>query len=455
MSLTLNFTPNPPGGFTWRGPWSIVTAYLPNDVVNRSADSFINILANIGSDPLTDGGVHWQLVAGFASSAANTVVAAPDGVPGIPSPRLLVTADIPNLSATYLNLNASGILTGNLKFSNNLVDVGDGTHQPRTVFAATSILAPLMDASAGFRQGGTATSGHVLRGNGSNFVDATLAASDLSNGVTGSGAVVLADSSILLTKYTVSNVGAANDTDTEIGRFTGGADGTLGALTVTLKTHPSAIGGNRYFAIDAADNDAGRKIKLNPNGGAVVCGGIVDASTGYQQNGGAGSGHVLRGNGTSFVDAALAASDLSNGVTGSGAVVLATGPTISSTANFTGTIDVVQPGGTSIFNLDASQHAGTLVTSGGGLFNPFGNTNNFSGLLFVSDYTNTGQMAAFLLAGAQSALISQSGTTFSNTAGTSSKINVYVNGSLAIEIQNNLAGDITVRVMSLRIRPGQ
>jgi hypothetical protein len=191
MSLVLNFTPNPPGGFTWRGVWSVSTPYNPNDVVNRGADSFINILANTGSDPLTDGGVHWQLMAGFASSAANTVVAAPDGVPGVPSPRLLVAADIPDLSATYLNLNASGVLTGNLKFTDNLVDVGDGTHKPRTVFAATSVTAPLVDATAGFKNNGSAISGHVLRGNGSNFVDAALAASDLSNGVTGSGAVVL------------------------------------------------------------------------------------------------------------------------------------------------------------------------------------------------------------------------------------------------------------------------
>jgi hypothetical protein len=41
------------------------------------------------------------------------------------------------------------------------------------------------------------------------------------------------------------------------------------------------------------------------------------------------TGNVLRGNGTSFVSAQLGASDLSNGVTGSGAVVLATSPTLT------------------------------------------------------------------------------------------------------------------------------
>lgn len=57
--------------------------------------------------------------------------------------------------------------------------------------------------------------------------------------------------------------------------------------------------------------------------------GKVNAVTGFQVNGGATSGNVLRGNGTNFVSAQLAAADLSNGVTGSGSVVLATSPTLS------------------------------------------------------------------------------------------------------------------------------
>lgn len=55
----------------------------------------------------------------------------------------------------------------------------------------------------------------------------------------------------------------------------------------------------------------------------VDVGGWVNTSVGYRVSGGATTGHVLRGNGTNFVDAALAAGDLSNGTTGTGAVVLA------------------------------------------------------------------------------------------------------------------------------------
>lgn len=58
--------------------------------------------------------------------------------------------------------------------------------------------------------------------------------------------------------------------------------------------------------------------------------GVVNALTGFQIGGAAPATHVLRGNGVDYVDAVLAASDLSNGVTGTGAVVLAAAPQISS-----------------------------------------------------------------------------------------------------------------------------
>lgn len=54
--------------------------------------------------------------------------------------------------------------------------------------------APIFNGTSGFQHNGVATSGFVLRGNGTNFVNSALAAADLSNGVTGSGAVMLAAS---------------------------------------------------------------------------------------------------------------------------------------------------------------------------------------------------------------------------------------------------------------------
>lgn len=50
--------------------------------------------------------------------------------------------------------------------------------------------------------------------------------------------------------------------------------------------------------------------------------------------------NVLRSDGTNYLSAALAAADLSNGVTGSGAVVLAAAPTITGSAVFTGGVNI-------------------------------------------------------------------------------------------------------------------
>ena len=56
---------------------------------------------------------------------------------------------------------------------------------------------------------------------------------------------------------------------------------------------------------------------------------VVNATTGFQVNGAAPAGNVLRGNGADFVSAQLAAADLSNGTSGSGLVLLQTSPSIT------------------------------------------------------------------------------------------------------------------------------
>ncbi len=70
----------------------------------------------------------------------------------------------------------------------------------------------------------------------------------------------------------------------------------------------------------------------------ILTASIFNATTGFQISGGATLANVLRGNGTDFVSAPLAAGDLSNGTTGTGAVVLATSPTISGTLTASGLI---------------------------------------------------------------------------------------------------------------------
>lgn len=97
-------------------------------------------------------------------------------------------------------------------------------------------------------------------------------------------------------------------------------------------TVPANTGGEFQF-IDIRGDGAGGIVGAiwfsSGRNGTVLSSGFFNSVVGFRQNGTATSGHVLRGNGTNFVDAALAASDLSNGVTGSGAVVLAAAPLIS------------------------------------------------------------------------------------------------------------------------------
>ena len=42
--------------------WVIDTAYVANDVVTRTGNTYVNILASTGNDPATDAGVHWVVI---------------------------------------------------------------------------------------------------------------------------------------------------------------------------------------------------------------------------------------------------------------------------------------------------------------------------------------------------------------------------------------------------------
>jgi hypothetical protein len=55
---------------TQKGVWDIGTAYVANDVVTRTGNTYVNILANTGSDPATDSNVHWVVIRTGVTSAA-------------------------------------------------------------------------------------------------------------------------------------------------------------------------------------------------------------------------------------------------------------------------------------------------------------------------------------------------------------------------------------------------
>jgi hypothetical protein len=100
-------------------------------------------LANTGSDPVTDGGTHWQLMAGptAPSGAQNLALMTPDGSSGISTLRAIVANDIPSLS-----YDASGAAA---------------TETARAE-AAEALLAPLTSAHLITPLLGTPTSGTLI-----------------------------------------------------------------------------------------------------------------------------------------------------------------------------------------------------------------------------------------------------------------------------------------------------
>ena len=114
--------------------------------------------------------------------------------------------------------------------------------------------------------------------------------------------------------------------------------------------------------------------------------GVFDASVGFTIAGAAASGNVLRGNGTNFVSGQLAAADLSNGVTGSGAVVLATSPTISGTLSVSAIKQATPTGAFSITDNNGVTHFFISGTA------PYTNTfiqGNGSGNVFLGSAAKT------------------------------------------------------------------
>jgi hypothetical protein len=119
----------------------------------------------------------------------------------------------------------------------------------------------------------------------------TLAASDLTNGTTGSGSVVLAISPTLSTP----NIGAATGLSLT---FSGSTSGTL-------QVKPAATAGT----------------------GSVIT--LPAGTTDFSATGGTSQVVKQTSTGAAFTVGQLTASDMSNGTTGSGGIVLATSPTLT------------------------------------------------------------------------------------------------------------------------------
>jgi hypothetical protein len=129
-------------------------------------------------------------------------------------------------------LNSSGragaLDSGISRISAGVLAVGNGTQGD----VSGTLRATIVNAGTGYQVAGSATSGNVLRGNGTNFVSATLAASDLSNGTTGIGAVALAGSPTFTTQITtpLTNLTTLQFTASGSAPTSAGTAGTAGQI---------------------------------------------------------------------------------------------------------------------------------------------------------------------------------------------------------------------------------
>jgi len=103
---------------------------------------------------------------------------------------------------------------------------------------------------------------------------------------------------------------------------------------------------------------------------------------------------------------------------------------------------------------------GGMTLANGAIWQPFGNANNFSGMILCNDTIVVGGCALFLCAGTVTTLVATVPANFTNVYSpvkdTAGHINVYsAAGTYAVEIQNLYGQTIHIQAMGLRTRASQ
>ena len=190
-----------------------------------------------------------------------------------------------------------------------------------TVFGAVSSTG-IVNTNTGFRISNAATSGNVLRGNGTNFVSSTLAASDIASGqaltktddtnvtltLGGTPSAALLQAANLTLGWTGLLAGSRGGTNNGFTEFTGPAS--------TLKTFTLPNASATILTTNAAVT------VLQGGTGATTAQGAINTLAGAVT-----SGQFLRGNGTNVVLTGIQVSDvptLNQNTTGSAATLATT-----------------------------------------------------------------------------------------------------------------------------------
>jgi hypothetical protein len=111
-------------------------------------------------------------------------------------------------------------------------------------------------------------------------------------------------------------------------------------------------------------------------------------------------------------------------------------------------VQVPRSSGSAVFAVDSSATGSTLTIANGATATPFGNANNFSGLVIIKD-TVAGWMALFLLGGGGQGLISDPSSQYANSD-TASKLCCYYSGNV-VAIKNNIGSQRILSITGIRI----
>lgn len=124
--------------------------------------------------------------------------------------------------------------------------------------------------------------------------------------------------------------------------------------------------------------------------------------------------------------------------------------TITGPIKIDGTFKLPQSAGTAIFSMDTATETAQSVANNATI-TPLANSNNFSGLILITDTGSTGATAVFLVGGGACVKVSETGATFSATLNNGGTLNLYLAASI-LTVQNKLGSDSSVRVLSFRTR---
>ena len=127
--------------------------------------------------------------------------------------------------------------------------------------------------------------------------------------------------------------------------------------------------------------------------------------------------------------------------------------TINATVTVSETLKLRSSAGLAKFATDMTGNT-KLSIANNATAQPFGAANNFSGLIIIKE-DNGGATGVFLVGGNTTVtLVSQSQTSFTITAATGGKSNVYLDGSNFLTIENKNGSTNTYQVMALRMSTG-